>query len=58
MTRKLNDVPLKTINVEHYLFDLGYPVKKVAEIYDMDEETVRKIYYDYKQYTLRTRSIK
>lgn len=58
MTRKLNDIPLETICVEHYLFDLGYPIEKVSEIYDMDEESVRKIYRDYKKYTLPTRSIK
>lgn len=58
MTRKLNDIPLETAAVEHYLFDLGYPVEKVSEIWDMDEESVRKIYRNYKKYTLETRSIK
>lgn len=58
MTRKLNDVPLETIQIEHYLFDLGYPVEKVSEICDIDEEYVRKIYYNYKRYNLSTRSIK
>jgi hypothetical protein len=58
MTSKLYDVPLGTIAVEHYLFDLGYPIEKVSEIYDMDEESVRKIYRDYKKYTLPTRNIK
>jgi hypothetical protein len=58
MTRKLNDVPLETICVEHYLFDLGYPVEKVSEICDMDEESVRKISCDYKKYTIPTRSTK
>lgn len=58
MTRKLNDVPLSTIGVEHYLFDLEYPVEKVSEIYDMDEESVRKIYLDYKKHTLPTRRTK
>lgn len=58
MTRKLNDVQLETICVEHYLFDLGYPIEKVGKIYGMDEESVRKIYRDYKKYTLSTRSVK
>lgn len=58
MTRKLNDVPLETVGVEHYLFDLGLPVEKVSEIYEMDEESVRKIYSDYRKYTLQTRNIK
>ena len=57
MTRKLNDTPLKKICVEHYLFDLGYPVEKVSEICDMDEESVRKIYNDYKKYILPGRSV-
>lgn len=58
MPTKLNDVPLETACVEHYLFDLGYQVEKVSEIFDMDEESVRKIYRDAKRYTIPTRSIK
>lgn len=58
MTRKLSDIPLETVAVEHYLFDLGYPIEKVSRIYNMDEEAVRKIYCDYQKYTLLTRSIK
>ena len=51
MTRKLSDVQLETVGIEHYLFDLGYPIETVSEIYGMDEEFVRKIYDDYKRYT-------
>lgn len=58
MIRKLNDVPLETITVEHYIFDLGYSIEKVSEICAMDEESVSKIYRDYKKYTLPIRSIK
>lgn len=58
MTRKLIDIPLETVCVEHYLFDLGYPVEKVSEICAMDEESVRKIYCDHKKCTIPTRSIK
>lgn len=58
MTRKLSDVPLETVCVEHYLFDLGYPIEKVSEIYDMDEESVRKIYDDYQKYETTIRRIK
>lgn len=58
MIRKFNDVPLERVAVEHYLFDLGQSIEKVSKIYDMDEESVRKIYRDYKRYTLPTRSIK
>lgn len=52
MTRKLHDMPLERVAVEHYLFDLGYPVEKVSEIFGFDEKTVRTIYDDYKKYIL------
>lgn len=58
MTRKLSDVPLETVGVEHYLFDLGYPIEKVSEIYDMDEESIRKIYDDRQKYETTIRRIK
>lgn len=48
MMRTLIDTPLERIEVEHYLFDLGYSVEKVSEIFDMSENTVRKIHDDYK----------
>mgnify|MGYP001779937483 CR=1 FL=1 len=51
MTRKLTDVPLERIAIKHYLFDLGYPIKTVSEIYGMDEESVRKIHDEYKRCT-------
>lgn len=43
---KLNDVPLDTALIEHYLFDLGLSVEKTAEILDMDEDTVRRIHQE------------
>lgn len=46
MMHKLNDVPLERLVAEHYLFDLGQSVKKTAEILDMDEEKVRRIYQE------------
>lgn len=49
MTRKLYDVPLEQIAVEHYLFDLGYPPEKVSKIFGMDEESIRKIYDNYRR---------
>lgn len=58
MTRKLSDVPLETVGVEHYLFDLGYSIEKVGEIYGMDEESVRKIHDDHEKYTLPKRNNK
>lgn len=44
--------------VEHYLFALGQTVEKTAEILDKDEETVRKIYDDYRKYGLTERKSK
>lgn len=58
MTRKLHDMPLEQIAVEHYLFDLDYPVGKVSEIFGMDEDTVRAIHDDYNKYILSTRTHK
>lgn len=58
MTRKLHDVPLEQIAVEHYLFDLGYPVEKVGEIFGMDESLVRKVYDNYRKYILPTGGVK
>lgn len=52
VTCKLYDVPLEHIAVEHYLFDLGYPPEKVSEIFGMDEESIRKIYDNYKRFIL------
>lgn len=58
MTRRLSGVTLETAGIEHYLFDLRYPIEKVSEIYDMDEESVRKIYDDRQKYETGTRRIK
>lgn len=44
--RKLNDVPLSQIMIEHYLFDLGQSVEKTAEILDMSEDVVRRIHQE------------
>lgn len=46
--RTLIDIPLERTAVEHYLFDLGYSVEKVSEIFGMSENTVREIHDDYK----------
>lgn len=43
---KLNDVPLDTLLIEHYLFDLNQSVEKTAEILDMDEDTVRQVHQE------------
>lgn len=55
MTHRLSDVPLLTALVEHYLFDLGYPVEKVSEIADVDKEAVEEIYEARIRYTIPTR---
>ena len=44
MMRTLIDIPLEQTAIEHYLFDLGYSVEKVSEIFDMNEAYVRDIY--------------
>lgn len=56
MTRRLKDVPLERIAIEHYLFDLGQSVERTAEIFERDEEYVRKIHDDYKKAFLTWRN--
>lgn len=58
MTHTLKDVPVEQLMVEHYLFDLGYPIEKVSEISGMNRESVRKIYDDRQKYETLTRRIK
>lgn len=58
MTRKPTDTPLETALVEHYLFDLGYPVEKVSEIADVDRNVVEKIFEDGLRYTIPARRIR
>ena len=58
MTHTLKDVPIEQLMIEHYLFDLGYPIEKVSEISGMDRESVRKIYDDRKKYETLMRRTK
>lgn len=58
MTHTLKEVPIEQLMVEHYLFDLGYPIETVSEISGMDRESVRKIYDDLRRYETRTRRTK
>lgn len=58
MTRRLYDVPLEQIAVEHYLFDLECSVEEVSEIFDMDESLVRGIHDNYEKNILPTRRVK
>lgn len=46
MTRKLNDIPIERLLVEHYLFDLGQSVEKTAEILGIDEDAVRRVHQE------------
>lgn len=58
MASTLKDVPLERLLVEHYLFDLGYPIETVCEISGMDLGFVRKTYDDYRKYEKATRRTK
>lgn len=53
--RPLIDIPLEQIAVEHYLFDLGYSVEKVSEIFNMNEAYVRDIYEARARLTIQQR---
>lgn len=58
MTRKIHDIPIEQLMVEHYLFDIGCPIETVSEISGMDRESVRKIYDDRQKYETQIRRIK
>lgn len=58
MTHNPIDIPLETALVEHYLFDLGYPVEKVSEIADVDRNVVEKVFEDRLKYTIPARRIR
>lgn len=58
MTHTFKDIPIERIMVEHYLFDLGYPIETVCKVSGMDRGTVTKIYDDFRRTGLTKRSIK
>lgn len=58
MTLELYDVPIETLIVEHYLFDLDQSVEKTAEILSMDEGRVKEIYDKYMRTIMPTGSSK
>lgn len=58
MTHTLKDIPIEQLMVEHYLFDLGYPIETVCKVSGMSREFVRKIYDDLQKTGLTKRSIK
>lgn len=47
MKPKLIEIPIEQLAVEHYLFDLEYPIEKVSEILDVDENLVKEIHDKY-----------
>ena len=49
MMRTLIDIPLERTAIEHYLFDLGYPITLVSEIVDVDEKRVKEIDENYRR---------
>lgn len=47
MKSKLIEIPIEQLAIEHYLFDLEYPIEKVSEILDVDENLVKGIHDKY-----------
>ena len=58
MKRKLGEIPIEQLVIEHYLFDLGYPTEKVSEILDVDENLVKGIHDKYIRMYMPERSNK
>lgn len=47
MKHNLIEIPIEQLATEHYLFDLEYPIEKVSEILDVDENLVKEIHDKY-----------
>lgn len=47
MKHKLIEISIEQLAIEHYLFDLEYPIEKVSEISDVDENLVKEIHDKY-----------
>lgn len=47
MKHKLIEIPIEQLAIKHYLFDLEYPIEKVSEILDVDENLVKEIHDQY-----------
>lgn len=47
MKHNLIEIPIEQLAIEHYLFDLEYPIEKVSEILDVDENLVKEIHDKY-----------
>lgn len=58
MKHKLIEIPIEQLAVEHYLFDLEYPIGKVSEILDVDENLVKEIHDRYTRTYIPERSNK
>ena len=58
MKHKLIEIPIERLVIEHYLFDLEYPIEKVSEILDVDENLVKEIHDKYLRMYIPGRSNK
>lgn len=58
MNHKLVEVPIEQLAIEHYLFDLEYPIEKVSEILDVDKNLVKEIHDKYIRTSIPGRSNK
>lgn len=47
MKHKLIEIPIEQLVIEHYLFNLEYPIEKVSEILDVEENLVKEIHDKY-----------
>lgn len=58
MKSKLIEIPIEQLAIEHYLFDLEYPIEKVSEILDVDKNLVEEIHDRYIRTSMPGRSDK
>jgi hypothetical protein len=58
MKSKLVEIPIEQLAIEHYLFDLEYPIEKVSEILDVDKNLVKEIHDKYIRSSIPGRSNK
>lgn len=47
MKHTLIEIPIEQLAIEHYLFDLEYPIGKVSEILGVDENLVKEVHDKY-----------
>lgn len=47
MKSKLIEIPIEQLAIEHYLFELEYPIEKVSEILGVDKNLVKEIHDKY-----------